>query len=100
MSNVVPMVGDNCSVIQKLSTIKFIPLVVSASHKRNLAVDNCINETPGLSNALDSVDHLMSKLRTLKNSSKLRSLTHLGATEPLETRWSAKFDMLRRVFRI
>ena len=42
----------------------------------------------------------MSKLKNLKNAAKLRDLTHLGAVLPNETRWSGKYEMLRRFFRI
>lgn len=43
---------------------------------------------------------LMTKLRTIKNAEKLRKLTHLGAVLPNETRWTGKYQMVKRFFRI
>lgn len=100
LTNVVALIGDNCSVNKKLSSLVDIPLIGCASHKLNLAIEQWIGREKGLSDSLQVVHNLMVKLRTIKNAAKLRELTHLGATGPIETRWSGKFEMLRRYFRI
>ena len=42
----------------------------------------------------------MSQLRTVKNRAKLHELTHLRAILPNQTRWTGKFDMVKRFTRI
>lgn len=100
LGDVVCLVGDNCSVNQRLSNLCGIPLIGCYSHKFNLAVEHWIKLQPGLDDALETMRKLMKQLRTLKNSARLRNLTHLGALLPNETRWTGNFDMVQRYFRI
>lgn len=100
LANVVAFISDNCTVNRRLSTLTSIPLLGCVAHKFNLAVEDWCASTPGLIDALKSVRELMAKLRTLKNAAKLRELTHLGALLPNETRWTGKFDMIQRFFRL
>lgn len=100
LSNVIAFIGDNCSVNKSLSTISEIPLIGCASHKFNLAVEQWIESHQETNRALKVIHDLMIQLRTLKNAAKLREMTHLGAIAPNETRWTSKFEMLRRFFRI
>lgn len=63
------LVGDNCSVNKRLANIMGVPLVGCASHRLNLAVrDYLAPHEP----ALEEVQQLMRKLRTLKQAAKLR----------------------------
>ena len=99
-SNVVCFVGDNCAVNMKLSTITDIPIIGCNSHKLNLAIEAWIEAQEGLPGALKKLRELMSQLNTIKNSARLRQLTRLGSVLPNETRWTGKFEMVRRYFRI
>lgn len=63
-------------------------------------MERWIDEQEELPDALKTVRDLMSQLRTIKNAAKLRELGKLGALLPNETRWTGKFDMVRRFFKI
>ncbi|OWZ20358.1 hypothetical protein PHMEG_0005230 [Phytophthora megakarya] len=68
------IVGDNCAVIKRLANIMGVPLVGCASHLLQLAVRDYL--TPNEA-ALEEVQTLMRKLRTLKQTAKLRAKTPL-----------------------
>ena len=99
-ANVVCLIGDNCSVNQKLSSISLLPLVGCVSHKFNLAVESWIESQPELKDGMKCVHDLMLRLRTIKNAARLRQFTHLRALLNNETRWTSKYEMLKRFFRI
>jgi hypothetical protein len=63
------IVGDNCSVNKRLATIMGVPLVGCASHRLQLAVRDYLLPYEA---ALEEVQTLMRKLRTLKQAAKLR----------------------------
>jgi hypothetical protein len=63
------IVGDNCSVNKRLATIISVPLVGCASHRLQLAVRDYLVPFEA---ALEEVQTLMRKLRTLKQAAKLR----------------------------
>lgn len=65
-----------------------------------MAVERWILTQKGLSDALNTLRKLMAQLRTVKNSAKLRELSHVGALLPNETRWNGKFHMVKRFFKI
>lgn len=100
LTNVVAFISDNCAVNQRLSCIASVPLIGCSAHKFNLAVEAWCVESTGLVDALKCIRELMSKLRTLKSAAKLRELTHLGAILPNETRWTGKYQMVKRFFRL
>eukprot|EP00171_Calliarthron_tuberculosum_P022099 IDg22099t1 len=100
LENVIAFVSDNCSVNQHLSSLAGVPLIGCVAHKFNLAVEAWCEAVDGLSDALKCLRELMAKLRTLKNAAKLRELSHLGAILPNETRWTGKYQMVKRFFRI
>ena len=85
---------------RKISSNTSIPLIECASHKFNLAVELWIESQKDLADALKALRELMVQLRTVKNSARLRELTHLGAILPNETRWTGKFEMVKRFLRI
>ncbi|GMF09568.1 unnamed protein product [Phytophthora lilii] len=91
------LVGDNCSVSKRLADIMGVPLVGCASHRLNLAVrDYLAPHEP----ALEEVQQVMRKLRTLKQAAKLRLKTPLVPIVLQDTRWSSTFSMLKRYFRL
>lgn len=99
MANLAALVGENCTVDQKLSKNTKILLIDCASQMLTLAVESWIDAKPELCNSIDTVQKVAVELRTVKNSAKRNELTLLAATGPFETRWSEKFEMLRRFFR-
>jgi hypothetical protein len=94
--------GDNCAVNKRFATLITnrilrdqgaasswsVPLVGCASHRLNLARQDFYS-SPVNAPAIAKVDQLMTKLRTLKNSSKLRKLTALRAENQNSTRWTS-----------
>ncbi|ETL36846.1 hypothetical protein F441_11590, partial [Phytophthora nicotianae CJ01A1] len=62
------LVGDNCAVNKRLANLMNVPLVGCASHRLNLAVREFL--VP-FETALDQVQQLMRKLRTLNQAAKL-----------------------------
>jgi len=100
IENVVAIIGDNCRVNSKTAKELGIPLIGCASHKFALAVNAWIAAQPGLDAALDKVNKVMVKLRTIKNAAALRLATQLCAVPANKTRWSSKFEMLKRYLRI
>ena len=100
LSNIVALVGDNCSTNCKISNDTGIPLIGCASHRFNLAVNHWIDTNAPYGDALSTVHELMTKLQTLKNAARLCDLTDLCAVKPNETRWSGKYEMVARYFRI
>lgn len=69
LSNVLFLVGDNCTVNKRLANLMGVPLVGCASHRLNLAVRKFIAPDE---DALEQVQLLMRKLRTLRQAAKLR----------------------------
>ena len=63
------VVGDNCSVNRRLATLMGVPLVGCASHRLNLAVQEYMREHE---DNLAVIQALMVKLKTLRQSAKLR----------------------------
>ncbi|KAF1783470.1 Ribonuclease H-like domain [Phytophthora cactorum] len=69
IADIVYLVGDICAVNTKLSDLLTIPLVGSASHRLNLAVQRFMADHDFL---LNKIQDLMRKLRNLNHSAKLR----------------------------
>ncbi|KAG6950507.1 hypothetical protein JG688_00014120, partial [Phytophthora aleatoria] len=63
------LVGDSCSVNQRLARLIEVPLVGCSSHRLNLAVRGLLAE---YEDELDQVQQMMVKLRTLNQAAKLR----------------------------
>ena len=95
--NVICLVGDNAAVNKSISTKVGVPLVGCKSHRYNLLVRSVI---AGDIKIVSKVNRLMSKLRTLLLSAKLRKLTTLRPKIRNETRWSSPFEMLPRYFQL
>ncbi|OWY97050.1 hypothetical protein PHMEG_00032513 [Phytophthora megakarya] len=91
------IVGDNCAVNKRLANIMGMPLVGCASHRLQLAVRDYL--TPHEA-ALEEVQTLMRKLRTLTQAAKLRDKTPLMPVVRQDTRWASTFVMLKRYFHL
>ncbi|KAE8952571.1 hypothetical protein PR001_g33236, partial [Phytophthora rubi] len=85
--------SDNCSVNKRLATIMQVPLVGCASHRLNLAVRHHLEQYEEDSAIVQA---LMVKLRTLKQSAKLRLKTPLRPVIRQDTRWGSTFAMVHR----
>jgi hypothetical protein len=99
VTNLVALVGDNCSVNRRLCSDLKIPLIGCAAHKLNLAVNLWIDsqgEDKYLRTAIQSLHNLMTKASTIKNAAQLRKFTGLHAVTNNATRWSSVFDMITR----
>ncbi|KAG2919950.1 hypothetical protein PC119_g16686 [Phytophthora cactorum] len=68
------VVGDNCATNQRMATLVGVPLVGCASHRLSLAVQGRFSKA---SDDLDQVKKLMTKLKGLNQSAKLRFKTPL-----------------------
>ena len=105
------IVGDNCPVNKCIAdkmtqailaangrhNAFTVPLVGCASHRLNLSRSNYYD---GHKVTVEQVDLLMSKLKTLKNSSKLRKKTKYRPTKRNVTRWSSTHKMLKKCLKI
>ncbi|KAF1780515.1 Ribonuclease H-like domain [Phytophthora cactorum] len=84
------VVGDNCATNQRMATLVGVPLVGCASHRLSLAVQGRFSKA---SDDLDQVKKLMTKLKGLNQSAKLRFKTPLRPVLSQVTRWSSTFAM-------
>jgi len=94
-SNVICLVGDNCSTNKALAELCQKPLIGCAAHRFNLAVQKFLQVHDVL---LTKVNNLMAKLRTLKNAGKLRELSPLRPQLRCATRWTGTHQMIKRFF--
>lgn len=107
-SNIVCLVGDNCSTNKCLARQWGVPLVGCASHRFNLAVKHhWIDEQEArLNDLIKKVSTLMSKACNLRAAHTLRDLTleahgkELRAQLMNETRWTSIFTMVKRYLKI
>jgi hypothetical protein len=92
-SNVIALVGDNCSTNVAFAHLAGVPLVGCASHRFQLCVKDMLEPYEEL---LANVNSLMKCLKNLVPAARLRKLTHLAAKTCNRTRWSSTFDMIMR----
>ncbi|MEL7342806.1 MAG: hypothetical protein AAGM67_20135, partial [Bacteroidota bacterium] len=100
LRNVVAFIGDNCSTNRKISNDTQIPLIGCAAHRCDLAVNAWINENESLCQTLNKLQILMRKLRTLKNSGRLRAKGLPVPILPNDTRWLGRLSMVKRYFQM
>jgi hypothetical protein len=93
ISNLVCIIGDNCSTNKSVADKLGVPVVGCASHRFNLAVNSYLEDFESL---LEKVSHISRKLRTIKNSAQLRKKTSLRPVLRNATRWSSAYLMLQR----
>lgn len=110
MENIVEIFsGDNCSTNLKMARDAGIPIVGCKSHLLNLDVQDFIGkeqkvgrkrkndtEIENLRSLINKIDHLMGKLKNIKNAAILRTagITTIPQRKN-ETRWSSIFNMLK-----
>jgi hypothetical protein len=92
-TNVVCVIGDNCSVNKKLADLVKKPMIGCHSHRFNIGVNAFLAPYEGL---LSKLDAIMARLRTLKEAAKLRSKTDYSAVLRNATRWSSTYSMVKR----
>ena len=93
-------IADNCNTNRKLSKRTGIPMIGCASHRLNLAVKEIISSNDENASIVRQIDLLMGELKTLKNSSILRTLTALNPERKNVTRWYSTFMMLLKWSRL
>ncbi|RHY02571.1 hypothetical protein DYB25_011635 [Aphanomyces astaci] len=97
------VIGDNCSVNQRMAGLLNVPLVGCVSLRFNLAVQRMMEEHKSL---LDRIHCVMlptvscCELHSVKNRSALRLLTPLAPKLRNDTRWSSTYAMVARFFEI
>jgi len=92
-ANVSCLIGDNCNTNKAIANYVELPFVGCASHRLDLAVVDFMNRDDSV---LKKIDSIMSKLKTLKLSAKLREYTNLRPRKSYEKRWSGTHAMLLR----
>ncbi|RLN52051.1 hypothetical protein BBJ28_00021775 [Nothophytophthora sp. Chile5] len=91
------LVGDNCSINQRIATLLELPLVGCASHRYNLAVNRFLAPYEV---ELAGLNSLMVQLRHCNNAAELAKHTDLKPIKRNDTRWSSTFQMVLRYMRI
>lgn len=97
ISNIVCIIGDNCSTNKAVANILEVPLVGCASHRFNLAVNSFLKD---FETELDKVSLISRKLRTIKNTAQMRRKTSLRPVLRNATRWSSTYLMLQRFLQL
>jgi hypothetical protein len=105
--------ADNCSTNTKLCNDSGVPMKGCDSHRLNLAVmemlgpeekrnrAGAIVQQASLMQTITlKLDRCMGALKTLKNSSLLRTKTKLKAERRNKTRWSSLYNMIRKWLKI
>ena len=93
MSNIVALIGDNCSTNVAFARTVGVPLIGCASHRFNLFVSDILAVHEDV---VQKVNRLMIRLSHTLPAARLRRLTHLAAKRRNLTRWSSTHSMLTR----
>ncbi len=90
-------VVDNPSTNIRIAKLAGIPYVGCNSHKLHLEVNVLVESHPDMRQNIDSVRDVMREAKTrLKNATVLRNITRLKPKLDNDTRWSGKYEVLRR----
>ena len=105
--------ADNCSTNAKLCNDSGVPMKGCDSHRLNLAVmemlgpeekrnrtGSIVQHASVMQTITQKLDRCMGALKTLKNSSLLRTKTNLKAERRNKTRWSSLYQMIRKWLKI
>jgi len=88
LSDVILIVGDNCSTNKKIANDMNCCFLGCLSHRLNLAVKKYLIQHKSI---LEKLESLCKKLRSLKHSAELREITSVMPALNCETRWSGIF---------
>ena len=91
------LVADNTNTNPATADVLGCNFIGCASHRFNLAVQRYLNEHQSL---FGNIHQIMILLSSLKRAGKLRRLTPLEPVLMNVTRWSSKYAMLERYFRL
>ena len=97
LENLIYLVADNASVNTCLADLIGIPMIGCASHRFTLACKKYLESREGV---LQKIQALMTTLRQIKQSGKLRTKTDLEPVSRNTTRWSSTYEMVKRFFRL
>ena len=90
-------ISDNCSLNLCIANIMEIPHVGCLNHKLHLDINDMIDRDYRLLQTIKSIQTTMSDCKSkLKSRALLRNLTDLAPITHNTTRWSGKYDMLKR----
>ncbi|KAH9135418.1 hypothetical protein LEN26_006419 [Aphanomyces euteiches] len=96
-SNVVALIGDNCSTNIALARKAAVSFIGCASHRFNLAVKDILaNHEP----LLAKINRIMLKLQDLVPAAQLRQFTSLQSRPRNATLWISTFMMIQRCMQI
>ena len=91
------LIVDNASVNRWDATLLEVPMVGCNRHQSNLEVQKMLREDTDLNKTVDSFHETMSNcINLLRKRAILRNLTTLGPVLNNVTRWSSKYEMMKR----
>lgn len=93
VTDLVCLIGDNCSTNKKTADLFGVPLMGCRSHRFNLAVEKYIDAH--LADEVAVVMKLMTMLSTSKNAGKLREVTTLKPVRRNKTLWLGTIKMFQ-----
>lgn len=95
------IIADNAAVNKKLASLLRIPDVACKSHLLNLQAERMVKQNTNMNEVIESVHKTLAGFRnSYKNRAVLSEYTELAPLVRNETRWSGKYDELKRFLRI
>ena len=91
------LVADNTNTNPATADLLGVPFIGCASHRFNLAVQKYLEPNQKI---IVNIHQIMILLSNLKKAGRLRQLTHLEPLSMNTTRWSSKYKMMERYFRL
>ena len=92
-ANVTFLVCDNEETNKSIARRLCLPMIGCASHRLNLALKLVLED---YASEVNTINQLMKKLMTLRNSAKLREKTNLRPIMKCDLRWSSVHSMISR----
>lgn len=91
------LVADNTNTNPATADLLGVPFIGCASHRFNIAVQKYLE---GKQKIIANINQIMLLLSNLKKAGRLRQLTDLEPVSMNTTRWSSKYRMIERYFRL
>jgi hypothetical protein len=91
------LVADNTNTNPATADLLGVPFIGCASHRFNLAVQKYLEPNQKI---IVNIHQIMILLSNLKKAGRLRQFTHLEPVSMNKTRWSSKYKMMERYFRL